>query len=171
MENDIVNKAIKHLSAYFFVDTEVWSRRGKSRIDMVLVHLSDISNKYPIGVEFKINEKKQGKDLGKWLKQAIRYTEADFVKYGKMLIITYPQISGLYMEEGIRMAKHPFENSGIYGYHHNVNTFLAQFNVGELQYYIRDDKYYYRIVFNAVQVWDEYYNSFQTERILLWQNI
>lgn len=92
---------ILFLKKYFIVASEVWSKCGNRRIDLVLVHKTDIEKKYPIGVEIKVDEKKRGKDLAMWLKQASLYSTLEFNGFGKCLIVAYPQVSGLYLREGI----------------------------------------------------------------------
>jgi len=65
------------------------------------------------------------------------------------------------------MHQHNVFESGSLACQHNVNTFLGQFNIGELQRYFFNDKEYLRIVFNARLIWDHRRDEFKTENYLL----
>ena len=41
-EAELVNKSAKYLSRFFIIELEVWSDDHKSRIDMIIIHKSDI---------------------------------------------------------------------------------------------------------------------------------
>lgn len=146
-----------YFSRYFIVFSEVWDVTHKFRIDLVIIHKSDMTRKYPIGVEIKVDAKKTGKDLAAWLKQAMNYSEQNFEGFGKCLIVTCPQISLLYFREGDKLTKHD-ETGGI-PFHNNVCTFIGQFNVGEVQ---KIDQKNCRIVFNGGMIWDSVYDEFRT---------
>lgn len=103
---------LKYLSSYFNCQEEVWSTYYKKRIDIIAVHKADLDKKYPIGMELKTSSKKRGKDLADWLKQAIVYTTKDFIGYGKCMIITVPQVSFLYLNEGLLMNHHEIYERG-----------------------------------------------------------
>jgi len=151
------------------VEKEVWSVDYKKRIDIAMVHKSDIAKTYPIGIEIKTFDKKTGSDAGKWLKQAQNYSEKDFINYGKMLIIVAPQFSGNVFEEGILMHKHI--HNGSPSQDHNVSTFLGQFNIGEFQrynfenYISKNIVRLSRIVYNGRIIWDERNNTFRPQNI------
>ena len=166
-EKELQDKMAVYLSTWFIVEKEICSLDSKSRIDLVMIHKSDISKEYPIGIEIKIDAKKTGSTLGQWLHQARIYANKDFQKYGKLMVCTYPQISGRCLEEGELMSKHDIWGSGFLGCHHNVNTFLAQFGIGELQKYkYHDGKKYLRITYNSKLVWDHRTNEFQSQNYL-----
>lgn len=165
-EKELQDKIALFLAAYFNVEKEVWSMDRKCRIDIAMVHKSDTERLYPIGIEIKTDDKKTGSSLGQWLKQANRYTLKSFINYGKLLVITYPQISGKCLAEGMLMHPHNVFESGDLACQHNVNTFLGQFNIGELQKYQHQDKTYLRIVFNSRMIWDHRRNDFRVNNYL-----
>lgn len=165
-EKELQEKVATFLSRYFNVELEVWSSDHTSRIDIVLVHKSDILKEYPIGIEVKQDNKKTGSLLGQWLHQANRYTEKTFNGYGRLMILTYPQISGKCLAEGMLMHPHNVFESGDFACQHNVNTFLGQFQIGELQRYRHNEKEYLRIVFNSRLVWDHRRDDFRKHNYL-----
>jgi len=167
-EKDVQNLLIKKMSNYFHVEDEIWSDDKKSRIDIVMIHFSDIQGKYPIGIEVKQGNKKKGHEMGLWLKQSSTYAEKDFADFGNVIVCTYPQITGLYFQEGTEMHKHNELGHTSLSWQSNVNTFLGAFNVGELQFYYRNEEKYYRIVFNATLIWDEYKDLFRPENYTKW---
>jgi hypothetical protein len=153
-----------YLSKWFYVQREVWSTDHKRRIDIVILHkkyLKDFS--YPIGIEVKVDAKKRGKDLAEWLKQAQDYSTKDFKGFGKIMVCTYPQIAGKYMEEGTDISKHDINSCDRLACHHNVNTFLGQFGIGELQRYKIGQNGFLRIVFKSYPIWDSRTDVFREE--------
>lgn len=160
-EKELQSRIAGFLSRWFDVEMEVGSTDTKKRIDLVIVHKSDTMRQYPIGIEIKLNDKKTGSDAGQWLKQAAGYCQKEFMGYGKCMIIVAPQFSGFVLEEGDLMDKHPMSDWRI-SHQHNVNTFLGQFNIGELQKYIRSgDNKMFRIVYNGSIIWDNYDDRFR----------
>ena len=105
-EGELKKKMIEYFNKYFIVDKEVWSDDMTSRIDIMLVEKDDEELKYPIGIEVKEDCKKRGKELAMWLRQSSRYSTKIFGKYGKVLVVTYPQVSGKYLNEGSSMNQH-----------------------------------------------------------------
>lgn len=154
-EKELHDKIARYLSKFFTVTNEVKSTDGKRRIDMIIIHFTDEEMKYPVGIEIKINDKKRGKDLANWLKQASDYTTKEFKGFGKCLIVTCPQVSDYYLKEGELMNQH--ETPTDCGQANNIGTFIGQFGIGEMQKY--DDKYF-RIVFKGQIIWDSKYNNF-----------
>lgn len=118
----------------FHVHREVKSECRRCRIDLV-VERGD----FLAGVEVKLPARKRGRDLGAWLRQALRYTEARFRPWGQVPVYVFPQWSGLYLDEGEAMASHPVLEAGATGAQHNVSTLLGAFSIGELQLYRRPD--------------------------------
>ena len=143
------------------MEKEVWSTDHKKRIDLILLHNTDKTREYPIGIEIKTNDKKTGSTLGQWLNQAIEYTKKEFINFGTLMVITYPQISGECLEEGKLMHPHDVYVKGDLACQHNVNTFLAQFNLGEFQKYKHEGVMHTRIVFNSRLVWTSYKDIFR----------
>lgn len=165
IEQELQQIIYNKLSVRFHVESEVWSSCHTRRIDLVAAHKSDINFAYAIGIEVKKFESKTGKDIAEWLKQAARYSELIWQKYGKIMIIVAPQMSGYVFEEGQLTDKGHLKD-GRPTPHHNFSTFLGQFNIGELQTYVyksyRDNKEYkrMRIVFKGSPIWDETYDEF-----------
>jgi len=158
-EKELQLKMENYLSRYFHIESEVKSTDWKGRIDLIVIHKTDISRKYPIGIEIKVNAKKTGKDIAAWLRQANGYANMNFIGYGKCLIVTCPQISGLYMREGELMHQH--ENDEGCPADHNVSTFVGHFGIGEVQKYVRNNKRYLRIVFKGKILWEQHNNIFR----------
>ena len=138
---------------------EVWSTDRKSRIDIV-VWTPDRT--FIGGVEVKVAGRKQGKSIGAWLAQAQRYRYSRFVipftKEPQGLdIFVFPQISGLYLDEGILMHQHPLLEATTLGPQHNVSTLLGALGLGEVQLYRhrRDTskKYGWRFVKKGRTLW------------------
>lgn len=160
---------IKYLARYFYVQEEVWSNDRKRRIDIAMIHKTDIARKYPIGIEIKTFEKKTGADAGKWLNQAKDYSELHFNGFGKMLIVVAPQFSENVFAEGKLMHKHVFDGDA--SQDHNVSTFLGQFKIGEFQRYNFTHynsglkKRLARIVYCGLIIWDERNDSFRPQNI------
>lgn len=158
-EKELQLKMASFLSKYFNITLEVWSVCGTKRIDMILVHKSDIDKKYPIGIEIKIDDKKKGKELADWIRQASMYSKLKFTGVGKCLIVTYPQVSGIYLNEGSLMNQH-IDEFGCCKKDHNIATFLSSFGIGEMQRYKFEDhkshqyKEYIRIVYLGQIIWD-----------------
>ena len=168
-EKELQDKIAGYLARYFKVEKEVWSTDHKKRIDIAMIHSTDIKREYPIGIEIKTFDKKTGADAGKWMHQAQYYSEIDFIGYGKMLIIVAPQFSENVFSEGMLMHKHIVHESATQD--HNVTTFLGQFGIGEFQRYNREDHYQHktircsRIVYNGLLIWDERKDDFRPKNM------
>lgn len=128
-EFELQDKLEKYFSKNFHVFREVWSTDNKKRIDIILIHKSDMKKEYPFGIEVKIDDKKSGKQIALWLKQAVTYSQKTFKNFGKCHILTAPQLSYDYFTEGTKMTKHEYSTMP---QHSNINTFLGQFNIGEV---------------------------------------
>lgn len=146
-EKQLQDKLEVWFSRYFSVYREVWDVTGKYRIDLVLIHKTDVNRNYPIGIEVKLTAKKRGKDLALWLKQSSNYADQNFSDFGKCLIATCPQISVFYLREGERMTQHDTTMPQ----HNNIGTFIGQFNIGEVQ---KIDNKHCRIVYKGSIIWD-----------------
>jgi len=162
-EKELQDRMAIYLSRFFNVEKEVCSTDYKKRIDMVMIHKSDTLSLFPVGIEIKTDDKKTGSNLGKWLNQAIEYTKKEFIGYGKIHVITYPQIAGQCLEEGKLMHPHNVYEYGDFACQHNVNSFLAQFEIGELQKFQFNDKNHVRIVFNSRLLWSSHNDIFRNK--------
>ena len=163
-EKELQSRLFNYLSRFFNVESEVKSTCHKRRIDLIIVHKSDISIKYPIGIEIKTFDKKTGSDAGKWLHQAQAYAGLSWIGYDKAMIIVAPQFSERVFCEGELMHKHVID--GHASPDHNVSTFLGQFDIGEFQTYEFTEWNkkikFARIVYNGFIIWDERHNDFRT---------
>lgn len=134
-EKEIENKTILWLQSHnFLVYPQAWDSTHKFRIDIICRHVD--CNRY-FGIEIKLNEKKRGKDLANWIKQASNYHNCNWGEFGKLIIFAAPQISIDYLREGVKMSQH--EECRHLINHNNVSTFLGQFGIGEILRY-RDEK-------------------------------
>lgn len=155
-EQEFKNELILSYSKHFIVEKEVWSKCGKRRIDLVLTHLiyKDIS----FGMECKRPNKKRGKDIGEYIKQAHDYSKLEWNCdgiYKKIPILICPPLSYKYFilnEKTIiidgkkwHQDRHDENN-----FHHTINSFLAAFNVGEVRK--KHGKYYFS--FNNETIFD-----------------
>jgi hypothetical protein len=70
------------------------------------------------------------------------------------------------LDEGKLMHPHNVYEKGDLACQHNVNTFLGQFNLGELQKYKYKDVTYLRIVFNSRMVWDHRKDDFRVHNYI-----
>jgi len=164
-ESKLRDNLVTYLNKYFITEIEVKSINNKGRLDLVLLHKSDIERKYPLGIEIKKINRKKGKNIGDWIKQIERYQNYDFNHYGKVLTFIFPQLSDLYFTEGILMHKHHAFRHDIYGAQHNISTFLGQLGIGELQFY--DDKQYKiqaRLVFCGSIIWNSLRNELNVKK-------
>jgi len=163
-ETELKDKMELHLKKYFHVYREIKSNDKTSIIDIILVHKSN--DQYKFGIEVKLDAKKRGKDLAEWLKQAVRYTQKEFGQFGKVIVCTYPQISEKVLKEGNLMHQHDVYKDSDLACQNNINTFLGQFKIGELQkYYSRENKWRLRIVYNSKCLWNERCDNLRLETI------
>ncbi|CAB5216917.1 hypothetical protein UFOVP198_23 [uncultured Caudovirales phage] len=152
-EQEIEDGIVEYFSKWFDVHFQVKSLSGKSRIDVIMYHNSDIARDYPIGIEIKKTQKKRGTMIGDWCVQARRYTNELFHEK-KATIFIYPQITGDYLKEGDFVSQHDHLSGGFYAAHNNVNPFLYKcFEIGELQKYgIKRNKV--RLAINSYVIWE-----------------
>lgn len=164
-EKQLQGMIFNRLSHHFHVESEVWSSCHTRRIDLIAVHKSDIAIGYPVGIEIKKFDSKTGADVAKWLQQAQAYSGLTWGRYGHIMVIVAPQMSGYIFAEGELTNKGHLKD-GRPTPHHNFSTFLGQFNIGELQTYTHtsypDYKQHKRIrmVFKGSPIWDETYPDF-----------
>lgn len=154
-EAQLQYKLAERLGEYFNVQREVCCSNG--RIDLVL---KCKKTKAVMGLEVKKVDKKRGRDLGMFLKQASRYSEANFVNHsGCIPVFIYPAISYNYLicpEDmvvvgGDEYFKDRHQKGSV---HHTMQGFIgAAFNVGELRVFPYKGKNYIRFVFNNDLIW------------------
>lgn len=128
-EKELQYKTGGYFAKNFNIEYEVWSEDMKSRIDIVLVHKTDIKKTYPFGIELKKADMKKGKNIADWIKQGQIYSKKDFKGYGRLIVLLAPQLSYEYLKEGNKVHSHELDNLK---QHCNVNTMLGQFGIGEI---------------------------------------
>lgn len=151
-EQELIDQfKLKFEKCFVRIDEEVWDDTNKNRIDMVLYPNADTA----LGIEFKrFDKRKHGNELGKWLRQATRYSEARFPhrfhgKYERIPIFVCPSIThthlifnpDVHVKEN--MINVSFSNDGMkltpntntpHYEHNNINSFLfAAFGIGEIR--------------------------------------
>lgn len=162
-EEELKEKTFKRLSQYFDIHTEVCSiEKGESnypkyRIDAILQH--KVEKWLIVGIEFKGNEKKKGKNIFDWLTQVRNYsysTWKGFESHRNIPVFACPPLSNNYMITRRSLIKH-----GLNHEHNNINTFLAkEYRCGEVRsktHEGRDQNTYKRIFFSwkGITFWTE----------------
>jgi len=161
-EKEFVDKLIKPLTNHFNIQQEVKSKCGKGRIDLVL-QSKENDNIY-FGVECKKPDKKRGEEMARFVKQAIRYTDYEFLTskgiYRKIPVVLCPPLSYNYFilneyEQHINGELWHKDRHNATHEHHSFNGLLGQFNVGEIR---NLDKYYIisfsnKIIFSTRKNW------------------
>ena len=163
IEKEIVDRFANHLSKYFELKREVSFDRH-NRIDVLLTYKKD--DKIIIGVEFKKRNQKQGNDYVGLIKQANRYSKKklngnyipvfihppiseDFIQIEKKIIRTDYEI-----QNKLYHARHePDDNNTV---HHNLNSMLSLFNIGEYKIFKRGNFYRELFIFNNKIIWSNY---------------
>ena len=163
-EAELENKMIIYLSKWFFVKSQITSIDNKSRIDLMLTHKSN--NTFHFGIEIKRGNTKKGGDIGRWVKQSIRYSKSIFKGYEKKIIFVFPQLSFFYLQEGKLVKKHDVFASGDIGAQNNASTFLGALDLGELQFYDRSNKIYSRLTYRGHIFWDSKTNKLREDKIV-----
>ena len=137
-EKEFVNRLEAKFKKYFEVQREVVSKCKKNRIDLLLT----IDGKYHFAIECKIPDKKRGEEIGKYIKQAERYTTAEWEykpsEFVKAIVLICPPLSYSYfilneqstIIDGIELHKDRHEELHD---HHSFNGFLGVFNIGEVR--------------------------------------
>jgi hypothetical protein len=154
-ERELQGRLIKYFANYFYVLSEVPSSCLKRRIDLLMYHYSDTTKEYPIGIELKRTSVKRGTNIAEWCLQASEYTKLIFNNQTPLVFIA-PQISGWYLDEGERVAKHDVQKPYTAGSHNNVNSYLYKAHgFGELQKFYDYNKVgKFRLVINTFIIWD-----------------
>lgn len=137
-EKEFVNKVCLVFEKHFTVEREVWSECRTSRIDIVLTY----KEKYHFGIECKIPDKKRGEELGRYVKQASRYTKLKFntpTGFRIIPIFICPAISYKYFlmnQETLKFGNLLWhrDRHDEHSEHHSFNGFLGSaFNIGEIR--------------------------------------
>lgn len=138
-EKEFVDKLIEKFSRYFEIKREVVSKTKKDRIDLLLT----IHGKYHFGIECKKPNKKRGEEIGRYIKQAERYTKSEWEYkpgvYVKALIFICPPLSYNYFilnENSIFIDGIEYHSDRHHKLHdHNtINAFLCGIaNIGEVR--------------------------------------
>lgn len=141
-----------YFSTWFTVHTQVYSDCKKFRCDILLYHKEKYENQRPLIIEVKKNSIKQGSSLGDWCMQSKNYSETTF--HGKTpLVFIFPQISGIYLEEGSQISPHSVLDEA----HHNVSSFLyGGFNIGELRRMKHHEKLTHSLIINTKVLWSSH---------------
>lgn len=138
-EKLLIRRFLETLSVAFKrVETEVKDSSGTSRIDMIVYPTEDVA----FGIEFKQPNqdgvhRKHGSDLGRWLKQAERYSTTFFPHayhstHEQIPVFIYPPVT--YNHLVFNPDVHRVNPGEELHEHNNVNSFIFQsFHVGELR--------------------------------------
>lgn len=149
-EKIVEEKVAEYFSKVFKVYRQVKSDCGKYRCDIIMYHNDPKSLQTPFIIELKKGNIKQGATLGEWCTQSSNYSLATWHKGKKAVVLLYPQISGLYFEEGCLVKPHDVCVSD----HHNINSFLfGAFGIGELRKFYHHEKKGYAIIVNNKTIW------------------
>lgn len=154
VEKDVEEKIAGYLSKWFTVYRQVKSDCKKFRCDILMYHKEEGSAQTPIIIEIKRDNVKQGQSLGEWCVQASDYSHTTWHSGKKALVIIFPQISGLYFEEGCLVKAHDVCNHE----HHNINSFLyGAFKIGELRDFYYHEFKGYAIIANNKIIWQSHF--------------
>ena len=162
----------KYLEYWFNVQYEVYDDSKKNRIDIVCTHKT--CTEIVLGIEVKKDEDKRGNMMGKWVKQAMRYSNATWNEK-QLPIFIYPPISLKYFV--LNDVEHVNENvirfqdrHDYYKTHHSFNGFISQFALGELRKLLHNDWRtkkdfsYLCFVYNNMAIW-RYNKSHGSEEV------
>lgn len=161
-ESEFAEKVCRHLAPHMYLTPEVWSDCGKGRID----YIAECKlTAHRLGIEFKRDDDKTGEGIGKFIRQAIRYSQYNF-NGSPIPIFIAPPLSGMYLalvdkRETINGKEYILDRHPLSHAHHTVNGLLGDFNVGEIrsQPGPKDKKYAIfsfsnRIIYSLRPVWD-----------------
>ena len=148
-EKEFVDQLCKSFSKHFKVKTEVFSECKKGRIDILLT----LPNNVHFGLECKKPDSKRGEEIGRYVKQAIRYTDYKFeVSNGvfkRIPIFICPPLSYKYflmnersndffnhnnvLFDGKPFTKWHQDRHEEHYKHHSFNGFISVFGIGEVR--------------------------------------
>jgi hypothetical protein len=159
-EELFVDKVEVSMQKYFDTRREVWSETGQDRIDLLLILKED--KNVCFGLECKRFDKKRGEEIGEYVKQAIRYTKADFEvsnkEYRRIPIAICPALSYNYLllneiEKEIDGYIWHQDRHTQFMEHHTINGFLGAFGIGELRKGKQDGKEFPFLSFSNKPIW------------------
>ena len=137
-EERFVDSCIAVFEKYFVCQREVWSKCGNGRIDILL----SLPSGEHFGIEAKQPNSKRGEEIARYVKQAIRYTEYEFLVepniYKRVPIFICPPISYKYfllnnetkIIDGSKWHKDRHHETFE---HHSFNGFLGGLGIGEVR--------------------------------------
>jgi len=119
-----------------------------------------------MGLEIKTTQSMKGVKIADWLLQAHRYSKTEFKEFGRLIPFVFPQISGMYLSEGVLVSEHSLSDA-----QNNVSTFLSRFKVGELKLYryqhwpSRMYSTFMRLAYKGQRVWDQNNDRFFKDKL------
>lgn len=150
LEDEVEDQIERYFSQWFTVYRQVYSDCGKSKCDILMYHKEEGSPQIPFIIEIKRDTIKQGHTLGEWCLQAGRYANTTWHTGKKAIVVVFPQISGLYFDEGCLVKPHDLYNHE----HSNINSFLyGAFKIGEIRQFNYHEKKGYSIIMNNRILW------------------
>lgn len=182
LEKEFVEKLKPIFKKHFIVRDECYSDCKKNRIDLIL-QLKNTD--YFFGIECKIPNKKRGEEIGRFVEQAIRYTNYKFdvlknkTIYKKIPIFICPALSYDYFilneketlikDSSVKLNQWIGENNlwhqdrhNRYCEHHTFNGFLGNWNIGEVRKISTKDYIFSlsnKIIFSSIKgIHNENYN-------------
>lgn len=160
-EKEIVNLFIERFENEFYIDTEQWDDSGKNRIDLIITHKE---HGFQFGIECKNGKTKKGTDLGNIVRQASRYSTANW-KGQRIPIFLVPMLSKnvfVCPVEKIEIAPDIFiykdRHHSDSHKDHTFNGFLGAFNVGEVKrtsHYVKN----YAFTFSNEIIYESYHTG------------
>ncbi len=154
-----------YFGKWFDIQTEVSPINSKDRIDLILT--SHNNNSFVFGIELKKDGHKKGRESGELVKQAQRYESHIWNINGinrKIPILIAPAISNTYIQID-KNSEYIYNNKKYYApsthnlknRHHNINSFIGVFNVGEVkQVYLHAERDLgYAFIYRNFLLWHE----------------
>lgn len=154
-ESELVESVVKYFSRWFDIRAEVWDDLKVGRIDLVM---EDRVTGALFGVECKHPEERRGKEIGDIVSQCTQYSRLNF--NGKRIpVFLCPALSQnkfCYADDrklinGEEWVKDKHDTQHI---HHSFNSFLKNFNFGEIRKKLDHlDKPYYEFMYNNQRIY------------------
>lgn len=161
LENDYVNKVVSVLRKYFTIQREVKTDCKTGRIDLIVTTPTGEN----FGIECKRADEKKGEHIGRFIKQACRYSENTF-KGVKIPIFIAPALSYNYFimnSETVKIGdefwhKDRHDEKHL---HHTINGLLGSMGVGEIR---KSEDFFYFSFSNQV-IWTSK-KEYKSEKII-----